>query len=378
MAQDALLAPNGDVKIVNGDLKLISGADFIRQQFLIKSRKFKAEWLLDIESGVPYIQEIFQKGIDRRTIENYFRELTLSIPGVIKVESFEFSVIDLATRHVSIAENVLIEGPESITFYFDGTLGPGGSVIEGSATWLSTLGDMRVWFDTTDLSAMSYAPPDLTLRNKAATGSAVSVNEPVLLGVSPLGLKRAVLLDPALNQSLSVSDTPAIRHGDGSLSMFVVFKHLAVTYAPGENLFGLFALTGTDGYYLIMYRVNGTTGDHTVEMNGCVISLNGSAEGSRVLQIDIAADGTVSPKDNGVAVDASDPVTVLHLDGDGYIGGPYFSGYIGEVLVYSGVLSDTVSEQVNDYLITKWSITEIVEAGPGFGFFPFGISAFGL
>jgi hypothetical protein len=239
--KDGLLAPDGDLAIYNGDLVLVTGADAIREQWLIRVRKWQGEWVLDTEDGVPYRQEIFSKQSSAARVEEIFRDVTLQTPGVLSVESVRFDITDEINREVSIEVDATIDGPESITFQYQGDLPLGASSGSLPVGYPSSYDDLRVWLDSQDLGNLSYNSP-LTLNNKAGTGSATG--DCTLQGVSDLGNKRSAFFDRSNTEKLDMTDTEAIRHGTGAISIVAVVKRSD----SGETSVKDFGILALDGY----------------------------------------------------------------------------------------------------------------------------------
>lgn len=100
----------GDLKLTNGQLTLVGGHVFaptevspedfqkaVAQHLLIRLRFFLGEWFLDTEEGIPYFQQILEKGVDLEAVNSIYRRVILSTPGI---ESINFLTLDLdgATR----------------------------------------------------------------------------------------------------------------------------------------------------------------------------------------------------------------------------------------------------------------------------------------
>jgi hypothetical protein len=224
---DFLLNECGDLALRNGDLVRVTGADLIRQQWLTVVRVWKGEFALDANKGIPYSQEIFAKLASEARLEEIYRDATLSIDGVLLVQSVQPGVLDPLTRTLDgLSVDVIIDGPEGAlgaTFFYDGSLSLGECFLPGEADLPLSIDDLQVWFDAQDLANLTYSS-SLTLTNKAATGQAQGTT--TLQGVSALGNKRAILLDSTADENLAVTDTPAIRHGTGDMTVIAVMKHL--------------------------------------------------------------------------------------------------------------------------------------------------------
>lgn len=77
-----------DIDIVNNDLALVSGlkatTQSIRQRFWL----FQGEWFLDETAGVPYLQQIFVKGVRLAIVRNILLRVLASTVGVASVRRF--------------------------------------------------------------------------------------------------------------------------------------------------------------------------------------------------------------------------------------------------------------------------------------------------
>ena len=86
---DFKLDGEGDILITDGKFTLLNTIqEAVRQRILITLRTFLGEYFLDISQGIPYRQQIFNKGITTKETDAIFLAKILSDPDVIKVESF--------------------------------------------------------------------------------------------------------------------------------------------------------------------------------------------------------------------------------------------------------------------------------------------------
>jgi len=107
---DSLLTDN-DISWANGDRVMVTGADQVKQEILIRLRLFRAEWPFAPDDGVPYWQQVFDKAVDdytggrqgssARLIESVFRQEILAVDSVEAITEWEM-VIDAATRHMTL------------------------------------------------------------------------------------------------------------------------------------------------------------------------------------------------------------------------------------------------------------------------------------
>lgn len=73
------------------DLKLIDGAERVRQQLLIKLKLWRGEWFLDTEFGTPYLQEILGKQLTLSGALAALRKSILEVSGVRKITEFSYT-----------------------------------------------------------------------------------------------------------------------------------------------------------------------------------------------------------------------------------------------------------------------------------------------
>lgn len=94
MADLMLDEVTGDLTLVDGDLVLTEGPESVAQELRLRLGMFFSEWFLDESEGVPYVQEIFQKGTDRGTVDGILKREILSVPGVIELVEYNLELDD--------------------------------------------------------------------------------------------------------------------------------------------------------------------------------------------------------------------------------------------------------------------------------------------
>ena len=93
------------------DIVLVDGSLLVRQRLSIALQLFKGEWFLDADAGVPWLQEILEKGVAVAVIDAILRDKIIATPGVNRILTYS-SEIDAATRTVSVAFTVdTVYGP---------------------------------------------------------------------------------------------------------------------------------------------------------------------------------------------------------------------------------------------------------------------------
>lgn len=87
---DLLLDPiSHDVVFVNGDCPVTQErVDVVAQRLKIRLLTFLSEWEFNTAYGVPYLQRILGKKIQKEDVDNIFREQILLEAGVAEILSF--------------------------------------------------------------------------------------------------------------------------------------------------------------------------------------------------------------------------------------------------------------------------------------------------
>ena len=95
-----------DLVIANGTMNLLNTEPKVARQALnINLLLFRGEWFLDLDAGIPYFQELFQKGVSKEAVDTI-------IQGSYQRE--------LPHRGINIFESTLTGGVYTIT-NFEGT-----------------------------------------------------------------------------------------------------------------------------------------------------------------------------------------------------------------------------------------------------------------
>lgn len=97
----------GDLLIIDGDVVPTSDVDPrgthpVLQDIFQRLRTFLGEWYLDTSNGVPWLQQIFVKGVKQSTIDSIIQGVILSAPGVVMLSSYAL-VLDRTTRAGTLA-----------------------------------------------------------------------------------------------------------------------------------------------------------------------------------------------------------------------------------------------------------------------------------
>lgn len=113
---DTIDADNPDVhdlRLTDGQVSLVDGADAVVQHIKIRLQFFAGEWFLDLREGLPYFQEILVKGPNLGRIRALFRATILETPGVLLVDRLDLD-LDSSTRNLDVTFRATLEDGTAI------------------------------------------------------------------------------------------------------------------------------------------------------------------------------------------------------------------------------------------------------------------------
>ena len=99
------LNDDGDLSVENNKLVLLDGAYYVRQKILNRIRTFYGEIFTDQSQGIPYFQEIFEKGVGLNRVEGIFKKIILETTGVTDLTYFLLT-FNSSARTLTIDFNV--------------------------------------------------------------------------------------------------------------------------------------------------------------------------------------------------------------------------------------------------------------------------------
>lgn len=89
---DLYLDPlTNDLAVIGIDLHVVTGAERVKQQLLVKLRLWVGEWFLDTEFGTPYIERILGKQITLGGAIAALKESILEVSDVQAITSFNYN-----------------------------------------------------------------------------------------------------------------------------------------------------------------------------------------------------------------------------------------------------------------------------------------------
>lgn len=100
-----------DLQIKAYDLQLVDDIDSTAQRLKVRLKFFFTEWFLDRSSGVPYLQDILEKGPDMQLVENIFKTVILETPRVLQLTSFSLDYDNFSRRLIVTFSVLTDDGP---------------------------------------------------------------------------------------------------------------------------------------------------------------------------------------------------------------------------------------------------------------------------
>lgn len=84
----------------------VENIDGLVQRIKIRLLVFLGEWFLNIDRGIPYFQEILEKGTSYDQISNSIKLVIGQTPDVEKINSFIIKSSEIETRKIIISFSV--------------------------------------------------------------------------------------------------------------------------------------------------------------------------------------------------------------------------------------------------------------------------------
>lgn len=110
MVADADNPVVGDVYLENGQPVWVTGKDAIVQHVWIRLRRFRGEWFLNLDDGIPR-ESVLGKGATEDSARRALSRVILDTPGIATLNRIDVAV-DTATRRLSVTsiEATTIDG----------------------------------------------------------------------------------------------------------------------------------------------------------------------------------------------------------------------------------------------------------------------------
>ncbi len=94
-----------DIIITNGDLQLVDGGNWVQQSIKQNLQAILGEWFLDRAVGLPWFDEILQKGTSRSRVQQLLIREIIKTNGVEKLNSLTLD-LDPSTRRAVVTFEV--------------------------------------------------------------------------------------------------------------------------------------------------------------------------------------------------------------------------------------------------------------------------------
>lgn len=93
--------PDGDIALENFTLHFLSGVESTVQRLKNKFALWKGDWFLNIDAGIPWIQEILGQRPQEQVVATIFRNVIANDPDIEELLSLNFE-FDRSTRNLTI------------------------------------------------------------------------------------------------------------------------------------------------------------------------------------------------------------------------------------------------------------------------------------
>ena len=118
----------GDLAIRGGRFaRLSSFGDSVAQAVRVRLRWWRGHWFLDLSKGVPYLEQLFVRGVSDATIRAVLRREVLDVAGVARVDELRVTR-DRQSRRATVSMRVVTTEGEVIPI----TDAPVGAVAEAA------------------------------------------------------------------------------------------------------------------------------------------------------------------------------------------------------------------------------------------------------
>ena len=99
----------GDLRVVNGVVAMVRGADAVAQEIRVRLRWWRGEWFLDRRRGVPYLDEILRDGATPATVRAVILKELRLVPDLAPHPTVTV-VLDRRTRFCTVSIEGRVRG----------------------------------------------------------------------------------------------------------------------------------------------------------------------------------------------------------------------------------------------------------------------------
>jgi hypothetical protein len=241
----------------------------------------------------------------------------------------------------------------------------------------SSIAGLKGWYDASDTASISLSGSNVTQWNdKSGNGYHVTqgtaARRPVS-GTTTLNSKNVIVFDGNdVLQAATASDWKFMNDATGSTT-FLVFRvttganpvildtagsttgNTGISFfRAGAGLFGWQTVRSVGGTYVAEYNNQTLNTGTTYYFSNKSDPANATASQRLIFKVNGGANNT--PNTRTAALNNANPFQPLFIGSYDTAGSDGLNGYIAELIVYSGLLSDTDIGTLNSYLASKWGL----------------------
>lgn len=101
LPKDLRLDSSGDLLVEANDLQLATGQDALAQDLASRLRLSRGDWFLDLDDGLPYFEDVFQKNPNLNAFRAEARAAIEATPGILELIELNLRA-DRATRELVV------------------------------------------------------------------------------------------------------------------------------------------------------------------------------------------------------------------------------------------------------------------------------------
>jgi hypothetical protein len=243
----------------------------------------------------------------------------------------------------------------------------------------ASIANLKAWYDAADTSSISLSGSAVTQWNDKS-GNAYNLTQGTAArrpssGVNTLNSKNVVTFDGNdVLQASTESNWTFLNNSGGATIFFTAYYDTSAvqtmiydtststtgavgvtTFRGSNDKLGAFVVYGSGGNYVSLDSNLPTLTDATA-FYWSMKSDNNNATAANRIKVRLNGGAEVGANSSTNAPSASAPAQPLFLGSYDSAGSQGFQGRIAELIMYSGILSETDISAVNAYLAEKWAI----------------------
>ena len=112
---DFALNADGDLDVVAGRIRKLTGTDAVQQRLKTRLQLFKGDWFRNLLSGIPYHEQIFPKRARPTVRREVFRRAIATMRGISGVPQIALT-IDAGARKLSVRGQATLDDGTALDF----------------------------------------------------------------------------------------------------------------------------------------------------------------------------------------------------------------------------------------------------------------------